>query len=767
MKWKMIFCAVLGLAMVLAIFTSLSPISAAVVGNGTVVSVNGSSTIQNGIAGLNSTGNGTVYLNENSYNGSGNGNITIITNRNITIIGNGTDGTVINGTSSYWLFNVSKGSYLTLINLTIANCYKNANGGAIYSQTSLILINCNLTNNMVNNGGEGGAIWFNTSLSVVNCSFVNNSVTAWNSYGGAIFAVYSSSKATIVDCSFVNNSANDGGAIRGLYNSIVVNCSFVNNVAGYGGAINMAINSLIVDCSFVNNSARFNGGAIDSLTGGSSVKYAVVNCSFVNNSARSGGAINSLIGHGAGNGTVVNCSFVNNSARFNGGAIHAMGVFSFVNCSFVNNIANNSGGAICVTASDIFNDITNCSFVNNSALGTDYLSIGYWNGSLIESGKIYLSGGGAIALVVMDGWYANLLVIDCSFVNNSAVSGGGAIFNEAVWNRHYINVSGSLFKDNYAREGGAIYHASLESLVSKSLNVFNSSFVNNSANNSGGAIYDISNSSINISESIFDYNVAGVSGGAICNNGTRKIDNYYINNPVWVIDGSVFTNNVAGVSGGAICSLVNASYNRVINSSFTNNGAGSKGGDVYNNITMNLTSNKFTGAKAGYGGAVFNQGNMSLVNNAVKGSSATIMGHQIYNNGSMGVLRLTFINNETWYPRAVIALFATLTDDNGNNVTGQNISLLLGNGRGLADLESREGRIAVNFNATNNLLLGSNVVYGAYAGHGAYNIVVRNGSLLGFVNVSSNLSFDKPRPVVNETITGYLNVTNTGNLNAS
>ncbi|MGL6297587.1 MAG: hypothetical protein ACRC1M_00280, partial [Methanobacteriaceae archaeon] len=123
MKWKMIFLAVLGLAMALAIFTSFSPISAAVVTNGTVVSVNGSNTINEGIGNLTTSGNGTIYLNDKYYNGSGNVGIGINGNRNITIIGNGTgsNGTVIDGNGASRIFNIQTGNSLTLINLTIIN----------------------------------------------------------------------------------------------------------------------------------------------------------------------------------------------------------------------------------------------------------------------------------------------------------------------------------------------------------------------------------------------------------------------------------------------------------------------------------------------------------------------------------------------------------------------------------------------------------------------------------------------------------------------
>lgn len=69
------------------------------------VSVDGSSTINNGLNSLNSiySGNESIYLNENNYNGNYNVNITL-TNRNVIIMGN--KSTMINGSNMNWIFNV-------------------------------------------------------------------------------------------------------------------------------------------------------------------------------------------------------------------------------------------------------------------------------------------------------------------------------------------------------------------------------------------------------------------------------------------------------------------------------------------------------------------------------------------------------------------------------------------------------------------------------------------------------------------------------------
>ena len=330
-------------------------------------------------------------------------------------------------------YGVIHGSQSIIINSTFKNntCKGNwGHGGIIYSSAnvynSTFLDNYGLYGNEISNGNfnncsfvnnsakSGGAIYLQKG-NVVNCSFVNNSAT---SNGGAIYSL----SGSVVNCSFVNNSAtNNGGAVNG---GSVVNCSFVNNSAtNNGGAIYGS--GSVVNCSFVNNSATSNGGAIYSDSG------SVVNCSFVNNSANYGGAVFS-------SGSVLNCSFVNNSA-IEGGAVYGKNV---VNCSFINNHVEQRGGAIATLASA---SIFNCSFVNNSA---------GWDG-----GVIYILSS-----------YTTAQIYDSDFINNSAIYYGGAIYS-----LDNLIINNCSFMNNSADKCGAIN-------FTKDIKINNCTFENNTAN---------------------------------------------------------------------------------------------------------------------------------------------------------------------------------------------------------------------------------------------------------------------------------------------
>lgn len=126
--------------------------------------------------------------------------------------------------------------------------------------------------------------------------------------------------------------------------------------------------------------------------------------------------------------------------------------------------------------------------------------------------------------------------------------------------------------------GSAIYHAS------NKLNIENSVFANNTAY-VGGAIYN--NGALSLTNCTFINNIAKDNSGAIDNDGTLKIDK------------SLFINNKAQKEGGAIKQQYHNPLN-ITNSVFKNNQA-QKGGAIYysgnktlieNNIFENNTAKK-------------------------------------------------------------------------------------------------------------------------------------------------------------------------------
>lgn len=169
--------------------------------------------------------------------------------------------------------------------------------------------------------------------------------------------------------------------------------------------------------------------------------------------------------------TLRNCTVSDNNNGSFGGGIEYSGVeLTLVNCLFTRNRAG-SGGAIrysSVAGEESVMTAINCMFADNSA--TDSFD-----------GRI---GGGAIYA----GTTGTLVLTDCTFANNSAANGGGAIFNDGPQANANIRARNCTFLTNRARTGGAIYNNS-EAGARGVLDFENCTFSANYAENGGGAIH--------------------------------------------------------------------------------------------------------------------------------------------------------------------------------------------------------------------------------------------------------------------------------------
>ena len=210
--------------------------------------------------------------------------------------------------------------------------------------------------------------------------------------------------------------------------------------------------------------------------------------------------------------------------------------------------------------------LSNCSFISNSA-GT--------------GGAIYMNGG-------------TLTISDSLFKDNAADKYGGAI---ACEDGTYIEIDDSKFLNDYsnAEAGGAIYLKDVE-LVANNVEIINCSAPfggaiaslnskvslnnftakNNRAKYYGGAVYSLYHS-FEITHSALTNNSAG-NGGAIFADG---VSDFIINN-------NVFTDNSASI-GSAVFSQISdfyydSLYDKALNNKFVNN-------DAYVNKGLNLTFN--------------------------------------------------------------------------------------------------------------------------------------------------------------------------------
>ena len=238
-------------------------------------------------------------------------------------------------------------------------------------------------------------------------------------------------------------------------NVVFKNCTGEKGGTTGGGALNIAslrAHVCINNCTFIDNSVDGFGGAIYMHYGG----LEIYNTRFINNRAtQSGGAIykyNSIL-------DMQNCTFINNTALRAGGAVFADTMTYLIanQTEFINNTCvNDSGGAI--HADSAYFRFTDVDIINSSA-----------------------RFGGAICAIDSYGYIKN-----CLMENNVAKYDGGAFYlsQRSFFSSQILNVFNTTFKENLANDGGAIFAD-----TQKYLNLTSNKFIQNTARNNGGAVY--------------------------------------------------------------------------------------------------------------------------------------------------------------------------------------------------------------------------------------------------------------------------------------
>ena len=350
---------------------------------------------------------------------------------------------------------------LSLDGVTITRSYGAYNGGALYAEGDVTIVDSTFTDNIAN--ADGGVLYAwngDRSVTVRNSMFEDNHA---ENAGGAILAT----SLTITGSTFTNNYTNNRGGAVSASTVNVSHSAFEGNHADEAGAI-YANDTYVIDSTFTGNSAYNDGGAIE---GWSDV--VISGSTFTNNTSYFGGAIASY-----GNSmTVTSSTFHLNSAGCTGGAIEA--TYAEISSSvFTQNSAGCAGGAI-------------ESYVASSFSAHD--------GSIIVSSSTFVENstggyGGAINAA------RTATILSSNFTSNSATILGGGIFAA------YATASHSTFTSNSAIVGGAIYAA-------ETVSVTQSAFTSNDASSFGGAIY--ATYATTVARSRFTGNTAGEHGGAV------------------------------------------------------------------------------------------------------------------------------------------------------------------------------------------------------------------------------------------------------------
>ena len=206
----------------------------------------------------------------------------------------------------------------------------------------------------------------------------------------------------------------------------------------------------------------------------------------------------SLIGLTFKNG--INYDFYDSTV---GGVVKTEGHIDVVNCTFENNFGGTGGGINSHNGANIINS----TFKNNKA---------EYNGACIYN------------------IYGQTNIINCNFHNNTAKRQGGAV---RVQGNTYIE--NSTFTDNYAGTGNYAGDGGAVRVTDGDLNIESSTFRNNSAKFSGGAVsagddsqYSTTHYQLNINNSTFTDNKARTGAGIIANDGINLTNSVLANNSV-------------------------------------------------------------------------------------------------------------------------------------------------------------------------------------------------------------------------------------------
>ena len=410
--------------------------------------------------------NDTIELN-GVYKGSGK---EIKINKNIIIKGN--NKTTLDAQSKSRIFNINA-QKVTFLNLNIINAKTKTDGGAIFSNGEVVLINSTFKNNVIvapdikldgssnkNSNVHGGAI-FADKLTIENSSFISNSATCNEIYyedsvyainvacGGAI---YSKSSLTVINSIFDNNKAGEGCVIYINGKAKILDCVFKNNNVKNVFAIEAAsekdtveicnsnftsnsdgistVGNLVVDkCNFKNNLGYV---IYSEYYGENLIQINVSNSDFSNNRVDTEGIISVSVPC-----SVINSSFTNNRAN-RGGAIYSVDELYISNCKFISNYASQDGGAIKCRNANIYSSV----FEKNKI--SDYYPE-------FSGGAIYADG--------------NCNVYDSNFTKNYANFGGG-IFTTPFSSSAKLSLTNCNFVDN--SQGAIVSHGSKIAIKNKS-----------------------------------------------------------------------------------------------------------------------------------------------------------------------------------------------------------------------------------------------------------------------------------------------------------
>ncbi len=345
----------------------------------------------------------------------------------------------------------------------------------------------------------------NLSFSKLTIQNTQSSFFGGDGFGGGGILAGSNVALSVTDVRFVGNQAMDD----------------VQNRPGRGGAIEALGSLIIVDSFFQNNFAGASGGAISFRPTSSNSELTVSNSTFMGN------------------------VITNSSLNVSGGAIAAEApageriTADLTGNDFLQNIANGRGGALA------FNSVNATISGGNFSSNIAAASIGMPANATAVGGAIAINGSLSISG-------------NTRFGGNRTDGNGGVVAIRALLPSDSLTIDNVTFDTNGASlvSGGAIFMDS-EGVRGSTASISRTTFNNNFAGDSGGAVFLNHVTNVNVDDVNFTMNRAqglngsdGVGGGLY----VRSIENVTGSpDSITTINNSRFSNNDAlGAGAGAI-----------------------------------------------------------------------------------------------------------------------------------------------------------------------------------------------------------------------
>lgn len=334
-------------------------------------------------------------------------------------------------------------------------------------------------------------------------------------------------------------------------------------------------------------------------------------------------------------------------------------VVSVANCFFVSNAADNAGGHI------LAHDTTAISIKNTQ----------FTSGDAFSGGGVYVSNGSISAIDSCDfssnnATYGAALYIGttttANTLQNSTLSGNtGVVGSVCLTTGTKLAATGCTFSNNQITFAASIVTIGSASGSLITLQLLRCTFQNNTASNSGGAIYTQYGTSVSMDSCAFSGNSAVYVGGAVVNNTCT-----------YTVSNCTFTNNTCNSVGGGWYSATGT--NTFTACTFAGNTAVNVGGFDGSRQTTTTQYNQclFRNNTAPSGGAVHMDASGVTFNKCVfEGNTAQMGSVYFHQNGGAGAVfqNCVMANNSTTSASARGG--AIYTKQTGSSATLKNCTL--------------------------------------------------------------------------------------------